>query len=79
MPEAENTQREQRELTLGEKRVQRNFNPSANKDVEEIKTKYAEILDLLESKRNERNGREISIAQTEAETSCMYAVKSLFV
>ncbi len=76
MPEAENTQRE---LTLGEKRVQRNFNPSANKDVEEIKTKYAEILDLLESKRNERNGREISIAQTEAETSCMYAVKSLFV
>ena len=75
MPEA-NTQRE---LTLGEKRVQRNFNPSANKDVEEIKTKYAEILDLLESKRNDRNGREISIAQTEAETSCMYAVKSLFV
>ena len=42
MPEAENTQRE---LTLGEKRVQRNFNPSANKDVEEI-FKNTEIHNL---------------------------------
>jgi hypothetical protein len=32
---------EQRELTFGEKRVQRNFNPSANPIVEELKAKYA--------------------------------------
>ena len=65
--------------TLGQKRVQRNFNPSANPQVEKIKEQYANLIDVLEGLRNEKNGREISIAQTEAETSCMYAVKSLFV
>lgn len=69
---------ENREPTIGEKRVQRNFNPSANQTIEEIKTKYADIIDFLEGMRNTGSGREISIAQTEAETSCMYAVKSLF-
>jgi len=66
-------------VTLGQKRVQRNFNPTANVEVEQLKDYYAQIIDLLETKRNEKNGREISIAQTEAETSCMYAVKALFV
>lgn len=66
-------------ITLGQKRVQRNFNPSANPQVENIKEQYANIIDHLETLRNDRNGREVSIAQTEAETSCMYAVKSLFV
>jgi hypothetical protein len=66
-------------ITLGQKRVQRNFNPSANPQVEEIKEMYANIIDHLETLRNPNNGREVSIAQTEAETSCMYAVKSLFV
>lgn len=66
-------------ITLGQKRVQRNFNPSANPQIEEIKEQYANLIDVLEGLRNEKNGREISIAQTEAETSCMYAVKSLFV
>jgi hypothetical protein len=65
--------------TLGQKRVQRNFNPSANAQVEDLKEAYSKLIDVLESNRNERNGREISIAQTEAETSCMYAVKALFV
>lgn len=65
-------------ITLGQKRVQRNFNPSANPEVENIKEQYANIIDHLETLRNDRNGREVSIAQTEAETSCMYAVKSLF-
>lgn len=67
------------EPTLGQRRVQRSFNPTANVIVENLKQKYSEIIDYLESMRNEKNGREISIAQTEAETSCMYAVKSLFV
>lgn len=66
-------------VTLGQKRVQRNFNPTANPQVEDLKEAYAKLLDVLEANRNERNGREISIAQTEAETSCMYAVKALFV
>lgn len=65
--------------TLGQKRVQRNFNPSANPQVEDLKQAYSQLIDILELNRNERNGREISIAQTELETSCMYAVKSLFV
>ena len=66
-------------VTLGQKRVQRNFNPTANPKIEDLKETYAKIIDTLETNRNEKNGREISIAQTEAETSCMYAVKSLFV
>lgn len=66
-------------VTLGQKRVQRNFNPSANEQVEDLKEAYAKLIDVLESNRNERNGREISLSQTEAETSCMYAVKALFV
>lgn len=70
---------EKLEMTLGQKRVQRNFNPTANPQVEELKEAYAKLIDIIELNRNERNGREIALAQTEAETSCMYAVKSLFV
>jgi hypothetical protein len=66
-------------VTLGQRRVQRNFNPTANKDVEEVKQIFADAIDKIESFRNEKNGRECSIAQTDAETACMYAVKSLFV
>lgn len=65
--------------TLGQKRVQRSFNPSANPSIEEIKESYALLIDKVESLRNQTNGREIALAQTELETSCMYAVKSLFV
>jgi hypothetical protein len=66
-------------ITLGQKRVQRNFNPSAKKEVEDLKQMYAELLDCLEALKTGTNNRELAIAQTEAETSCMYAVKSLFV
>ena len=66
-------------LTLGQKRVQRSFNPSANPVIEEIKESYALLIDKVESLRSQSNGREIALAQTELETSCMYAVKSLFV
>jgi|688.fasta_scaffold847090_1 hypothetical protein len=70
---------EQRPPTLGERRVQRNFNPSANLQVELLKIKYADLIDTLEDLRTASNAREVSIAQTEAETSCMYAVKAIFV
>jgi hypothetical protein len=65
--------------TLGQKRVQRNFNPTANQQVEEVKQIFADAIDKIETFRNEKNGRECSIAQTEAQTACMYAVTSLFV
>ena len=67
-------------MTLGQKRVQRNFNTTANPIVETLKQKYSELIDDLESmKEDGKDGRCISIAQTELETSCMYAVKSLFI
>ncbi len=66
------------ELTFGEKRVQRNPNPSANPHVEEIKADYAKLIDNLEKLKSIKDARCLSIAQTELETSCMYAVKSLF-
>jgi len=65
--------------TLGQQRVQRSFNPSANPVIEEIKENYALLIDKVDKLRTQSNGREISIAQTELETSCMYAVKALFV
>ncbi len=67
------------QISLGQKRVQRNFNPSANQAVEDIKEVFAMAIDMLEGMRNEKNGREISIAQTDVETACMYAVKAQFV
>lgn len=68
-----------RKSTLGEKRVQMSFNPSANQNVEALKQKYADLIDTLEVMKAEgKDARCLSIAQTELETSCMYAVKSLF-
>lgn len=65
--------------TVGTKRVQRNFNPTANPIIESLKQKYADLIDDLEAmKADEKDARCISIAQTELETSCMYAVKSIF-
>lgn len=70
---------ETRNTTLGEERVQRNFKPTANPVVETLKSKYAELIDTLEEmKADGKNVRCLSIAQTELETSCMYAVKSIF-
>ena len=70
---------ETRLRTLGEKRVQRNFNPTANSIVELLKQKYADLIDDLETmKADGKDNRCISIAQTDLETSCMYAVKSIF-
>ena len=69
----------QRNPTVGEQRVQRNFNPSANPMVEALKTKYAGLIDELEQLKSEgKNTRCLALAQTFLEISCMYAVKSLF-
>ncbi len=66
-------------ITLGQKTVQRNFNPSANPIIEDLKEAYANLIDKVDSLKNGTNGREIALAKTELETSCMYAVKSLFI
>ncbi|WPC11518.1 hypothetical protein LEQ04_13470 [Riemerella anatipestifer] len=73
--------------TLGQKRVGAEFNPSKKELVDIIKNKSAELIDLLEGMREHGSHAEkisgekhrlISIAQTEIETACMYAVKSCF-
>jgi hypothetical protein len=69
------------ELTLGQRRVKADFNPDKNDVVDQIKNKAAEMIDLLEASREGKTvegQRVISIAQTEIETGCMYAVKSCF-
>lgn len=70
--------------TLGQRRVKAEFNPAKNNLVDQIKNKSAELIDTLESMRNlpitgtGEKQRLISIAQTEIETACMYAVKANF-
>ncbi len=72
------------EQTLGQKRVKAEFNPDKSSHVDILKNKCAEIIDILDEMRNlpitgtgERQ-RYISIAQTEIESACMWAVKAHF-
>jgi hypothetical protein len=71
---------EDRELTFGEKLVGSTFNPSGISKVDDIKKTYASIIDLLNfektPERNEKN-RLLSIAITEAQGACMWAVRSI--
>lgn len=77
---------EERELTLGEKRVGKSFNPSGNENVDKIKSLSAEAIDLLETFRIKDGAlassevqRAISTAQTNFENASMWGVKTLFV
>lgn len=65
----------EKELTLGEKRVRTKFNPSAEGVVDRIKNLSAELIDLIEQIKY-KDPRCASIAQTDIETGCMYAVKA---
>jgi hypothetical protein len=68
----------ERKLSFGEKRLKTNLDSSMNHKAEVIKGMYAQLLDLLEyMKEDGKDIRCLSIAQTELETSCMYALKSL--
>ena len=66
--------------TLGERRVRIEFNPSANSKVDQIKTKSAELINLVESLRTHlgesEQGRLISLAQNSFEEGAMWAVKA---
>jgi hypothetical protein len=70
----------QREMTYGEKACGVSFNPSNREDVDLIKRKYAEIVDLLAEHRKDANpevARMLSIAITETQTAQMWAVKAV--
>ena len=71
---------EEQQLTLGEIRVRTKFNPTDNSKVNEIKTRAAELINLLEEYRDgapPEVQRWVSLAQTEIETAAMYRVKAV--
>lgn len=63
-----------KELTLGEKRVGLNFNPSNDPIVTQIKTQVAALIDLCESLKA-KEPRLAATAQTQFEGASMWAVK----
>jgi hypothetical protein len=69
------------EQTYGQKAVGLSFNPSGNEAVDQIKSLYAEIIDMMDAMKHYSPSPEVkrmtSIAITEAQTSQMWAVKSL--
>ena len=62
-------------ITLGQKRVRINFNPSDNSTVEVIKSTTAGLIDLCESIKY-RDPRLVALAQTAYEEAAMWAVKA---
>lgn len=64
-----------RERTLGELRVRTNFNPSASSEVDLIKQKTAELIDLVDKLRLP-DQRLKAIAMTTYEEAAMWAVKA---
>jgi hypothetical protein len=71
------------EKTLGEIRVQIDFNASGSSLVDELKRKSARLIDLCESMKprdgsmmNGEKARLISLAQTHFEDAAMWAVKA---
>lgn len=65
---------EKAEQTLGEFRVRTTFNPSNVSEIDQIKQKTAELIDLI-SKVGKDN-RLTALAQTAYEEAAMWAVKS---
>jgi len=63
------------EATLGKDRVRYQFNPSNNGEVDEIKRRTAELIDLCERLKT-YDVRLASLAQTAYEEAAMWAVKA---
>jgi hypothetical protein len=61
--------------TVGEHRVRITFNPSASSEVDVIKNKSAELIDLCE-KLKSKDPSLASLAQTAYEEAAMWAVKA---
>ena len=66
---------EERNLTVGEKRVRCSFNPSSNKIVDMIKTDTAWLIDFCEELKK-LDPRLAALAQTAYEEAAMWAVKA---
>jgi hypothetical protein len=70
----------ERELSFGEKACGVSFNPGNRQDVDLLKRKFAEVVDLLNQHRIDANPeavRMLSIAITEAQSAQMWAVKAV--
>ena len=71
----------ERTVTFGERAVGLTFNPSNNEVVQQIKVKFADVIDCLNDYRNAANDGEmkrmLSVAITEAQTAQMWAVKAV--
>lgn len=69
------------DLTFGERACGVSFNPGGNPDVNKIKNKFAELVDLLHDYRKHSVDYELtrmlSIAITETQTAQMWAVKAV--
>lgn len=70
------------EFSFGSKAIGlHQLSPLCDPEVRDIKEYYADIIDLLNDARethtNYENKRLYSVAITEAETACMWAVKAL--
>ena len=69
------------ELTYGEKAVGITFNPSANPEVENIKYRFAQVIDTLHERREATDDAELkamlTTAITSAQTAQMWAVKAI--
>lgn len=61
--------------SIGEQRVRTSFNNTGSSVVDALKSKTAELINMCEELKS-IDGRCASIAQTEFETACMYAVKA---
>ena len=69
--------------SLGAHRVRESFNPSADSVVDKIKRQTADLIDLCEGLRSDRNpvieaeqNRLVALAQTAYEEAAMWAVKA---
>lgn len=61
-------------MTIGEKRVRVQFNPSANSTVDQIKQKSAELINICDDLKD-KDPRLAALAQTSYEEAAMWAVK----
>lgn len=62
-------------MTLGEERVRKAFNPSADSAVDIIKQNTADLIDLCEDLKK-KDPRLAALAQTAYEEAAMWAVKA---
>lgn len=62
-------------LSIGEQRVRTNFNTSGSSEVDEIKKKAADLINICEELKS-KDPRLAAMAQTAFEEAAMWAVKA---